>query len=122
MNAKELNGYVVLWPEGARDDGLEWDDELDSWIAPAEAAFVSVDHAVAIFVASGLEWLTKYEWRGLGRGHLLMDQVDDGDFAIDWHFIKLDGITETYLVCDLHASTIFLAIHAAIIATQGEKQ
>lgn len=74
---------------------------------------VESDVAEHAFIGSMTAWLLRQEWRGLGRGHLLIDELDDGDVAIDMQYVELDGITETYRICDMHASSLVAALAAA---------
>jgi len=71
------------------------------------------DETESAFVGSMTAWLLRQEWRGLGRGHLLIDELDDGDVAIDMQYVELDGTTETYRICDMHASSLVAALAAA---------
>jgi len=117
MTASELYKIVRDVPREAWPRGVGYSHALMSFEHAQERTHTVFDdeHAEAMFVGSMTAWLVRQEWRGLGRGHLLIDELDDGDVAIDMQYVELDGTTETYRICDMHASSLVAALSAACI-------
>lgn len=108
MTAAELHAAVSQWPEEARAKDLTWVcgyPQVDFFTRGCEydQGALCPDHAIALHVASGLEWLgggcchrTKCGW----CWHEVHDMTNERAFT---------------------GPTLFHAIHAAILATKGNK-
>ncbi len=112
MTAEQLQSILAPVPAEALPKGFRFTDEAGDVLIVG----CDVNFAVDACVGSMLQWLIRQEWKDLGRGSVIVDELEDGDVAVDHNYLSLDNKANEYRVCDLHGPTLLESLAAACVA------
>lgn len=107
LTAQDLYELVSQWPKEARQIGLDFNDYENGFpshwtLDYGTREFCPLNYAIDLHIASGLRWLLR-----TSRVNIYPPSEDDSHFTL---------IINTERVYD--APTLFLALHAAILAAK----